>query len=184
MFCSHKKSRHLYDVWIFLCPVHRTEPIGFDHPVILRNRAAAVLHTAGFGFRPKQLPRWHEGGFAAGVFPYSFVQPKENAQGHGGGFAAEVPPGNSIQAKQASRRHGASAAGGVFPYSLISLLIHRVPKYRAAQLLFHSVFISGPPLRVRISASSASGIFHTEFTRICLPPARFPVIMKTRGEEE
>ena len=26
-----KKSRHLYDVWIFLRLVHRTEPIGFNH---------------------------------------------------------------------------------------------------------------------------------------------------------
>ena len=68
-----KKSRHLYDVWIFFAPCTWNEPIGFDRPEILCVSTAAAYRAAGFGRRPKQYPGGTE---AAQPLEYSRTIPQ------------------------------------------------------------------------------------------------------------
>ena len=68
-----KKSRHLYDVWIFLRPVHGTNPLGSTARKFCASAQRRHIVPPVFGRRPKQYPGGTE---AAQPLEYSHTIPQ------------------------------------------------------------------------------------------------------------
>ena len=87
-------TNHPIGWFLFLLSVCRSEPIGFDHKHFAIARWPRCTASRLLA-KPKENAPWHEGGSAAGVFPYrSAVDPKlRMAQNHPSGwflFAARM----------------------------------------------------------------------------------------------